>query len=51
MIAAWRLPGARFVTVEAQDESVRACAKSARYNGLEDRYDIRARRLPRRRTC
>ena len=41
MIAAWRLPGARFVTVEAQDESVRLARKSAAYNGLEDRYDIR----------
>lgn len=41
MISAWRLPGARFVTVEAQDESVRLARKSRRYNGLEDRYDIR----------
>jgi tRNA1Val (adenine37-N6)-methyltransferase len=41
MIAAWRLPGARFVTVEAQDESVRLARKSAAYNGLEARYDIR----------
>jgi tRNA1(Val) A37 N6-methylase TrmN6 len=41
MIAAWRLPGARFVTVEAQDESVRLAAKSAVYNGLESRYEIR----------
>jgi len=41
MIAAWRLPGARFVTVEAQDESVRLAKKSARWNGLEDRYEIR----------
>jgi len=41
MIAAWRLPGARFVTVEAQDESVRLARKSAAYNGLGDRYEIR----------
>lgn len=41
MIAAWRLPGARFVTVEAQDESVQLARKSAAYNGLTDRYDIR----------
>ena len=41
MIAAWRLPGARLVTVEAQDESVRLAHKSAAYNGLSDRYDIR----------
>ena len=41
MIAAWRLPGARVVTVEAQEESVRLARKSAAYNGLEPRYDIR----------
>lgn len=41
MIAAWRLPGARFVTIEAQDESVRLASKSARFNGLVDRYQIR----------
>ena len=41
MIAAWRLPGARFVTVEAQDDSVRLARKSAAYNGLLDRYEIR----------
>lgn len=41
MIAAWRLSGARFVTVEAQEESVRLARKSARWNGLEHRYDIR----------
>jgi tRNA1(Val) A37 N6-methylase TrmN6 len=42
MIAAWRLPGARFVTVEAQEESVRLARKSAHYNGLAARYEIRA---------
>ena len=41
MIAAWRLPGARVVTIEAQDESVRLARKSAVYNGLESRYEIR----------
>jgi len=42
MICAWRLPGAKFVTVEAQSDSVALAQKSARYNGLEARYDIRA---------
>ena len=41
MIAAWRLAGARFVTIEAQEESVRLARKSAAYNGLTDRYEIR----------
>jgi tRNA1Val (adenine37-N6)-methyltransferase len=41
MIAAWRLPGARFITVEAQEESVRLARKSAAWNGLTDRYEIR----------
>jgi len=41
MICAWRLPGAKFVTVEAQGESVALARKSARYNGLTDRYEIR----------
>ncbi len=41
MIAAWRLPAARFVTVEAQAESVRLANKSARWNGIEERYEIR----------
>lgn len=41
MVAAWRLPGARFVTIEAQPESVRLARKSRAYNGLEDRYEIR----------
>ena len=40
MIAAWRLQGARFVTIEAQDESVRLARKSAEYNGLLHRYEI-----------
>jgi tRNA1Val (adenine37-N6)-methyltransferase len=41
MICAWRMPGTRFVTVEAQTESVSLAKKSARYNGLTDRYEIR----------
>ncbi len=41
MIAAWRLTGAQFVTVEAQSESVRLARKSAAWNGLTPRYDIR----------
>jgi tRNA1(Val) A37 N6-methylase TrmN6 len=41
MIAAWRLPGARFVSIEAQADSVRLARKSAAYNGLEERYEIR----------
>ncbi len=41
MIAAWRLPGARFVTVEAQEESVRLARKSAQWNGLAEQYEIR----------
>jgi tRNA1Val (adenine37-N6)-methyltransferase len=40
-ICAWRLPGARLVTVEAQADSVALARKSARYNGLTDRYEIR----------
>jgi tRNA1(Val) A37 N6-methylase TrmN6 len=41
MISAWRLPGAKFVTIEAQHESVALARKSARYNGLADHYEIR----------
>lgn len=41
MICAWRLPGARFVTVEAQRDSIALARKSARYNGLAERYEIR----------
>ena len=41
MIAAWRLPGARFVTIEAQPDSIRLARKSAEYNGLTVRYLIR----------
>ncbi len=41
MIAAWRLTGTRFVTIEAQEESVRLARKSVAWNGLSDRYEIR----------
>ena len=41
MVAAWRLTGARFVTVEAQSESVALARKSAEYNGLLSRFEIR----------
>lgn len=40
-IVAWRLRGARVVTVEAQAESVRLARKSSAYNGLLERMDIR----------
>ncbi|MGI8966462.1 MAG: tRNA1(Val) (adenine(37)-N6)-methyltransferase, partial [Limisphaerales bacterium] len=42
MICAWRLVGTSFVTIEAQPESVVLSKKSARYNGLTERYEIRA---------
>jgi tRNA1(Val) A37 N6-methylase TrmN6 len=41
MIAAWRLTGATFVTVEAQGESVALASRSVAYNGLGGRYEIR----------
>jgi tRNA1Val (adenine37-N6)-methyltransferase len=41
MIVAWRLPGTKIVTVEAQERSVALAQKSARYNGVEHRYEIR----------
>jgi len=41
MVAAWCLPAARFVTVEAQEESVRLARKSVLWNGLSHRYEIR----------
>lgn len=40
MFAAWRLPFARFVTVEAQDISIRLARKSVRYNGLASRFTL-----------
>ena len=41
MICAWRLPGANFVTAEAQADSVALARKSAQFNGLTGRYEIR----------
>ena len=40
LIAAWRLPGAHFCTVEAQAMSARLARKSIRYNGLESRFTV-----------
>lgn len=42
MIAAWRIPGAQIVTIEAQAESVRLARKTALWNGLSERMEIRA---------
>ena len=41
IIAAWRLPGTRLVTVEAQEVSVALARKSVAFNGLADRVDVR----------
>ena len=40
VIAAWRLPGATFCTVEAQETSIRLARKTIRYNGLEGRFTL-----------
>ena len=40
LISAWRLPGAEFVTVEAQEQSIRLARKSVRYNGLDSRFTL-----------
>lgn len=40
LIAAWRLPGARFSTVEAQEISIRLARKTVRYNGLDARFTL-----------
>lgn len=40
LISAWRLPGARFCTVEAQEISIRLARKTMRYNGLESRVTL-----------
>lgn len=40
LISAWRLPGAQFCTVEAQEISLRLARKSVRYNGLESRFTL-----------
>lgn len=41
LICAWRLPGAAFCTVEAQDVSIRLARKTMRYNGVESRFTLR----------
>lgn len=41
MMAAWRLPATKVVTIEAQSESIRLARKSVRWNGLEERFDLR----------
>jgi tRNA1(Val) A37 N6-methylase TrmN6 len=38
LLSAWRLPGAQFCTVEAQEMSLRLARKSVRYNGLAPRF-------------
>ena len=40
LISAWRLPGATFCTVEAQDVSIRLARKTMQYNGLESRFTL-----------
>lgn len=40
LVCAWRLPGAVFETVEAQEISIRLARKSVRYNGLESRFTL-----------
>lgn len=40
LAAAWRCPGARVCTVEAQPASVRLARKSVLYNGLEERLRV-----------
>ncbi len=41
MTAAWRLPFARFTTIEAQERSIRLARKSVKFNRLEDRFELR----------
>jgi tRNA1Val (adenine37-N6)-methyltransferase len=40
LISAWRLPGATFCTVEAQEVSIRLARKSVKFNGLESRFTL-----------
>lgn len=40
LMLAWRLPGARIVTVELQESSVRLARKSVGYNGIEERVRV-----------
>lgn len=41
MTAAFRLPGSRFVTVEAQALSLALAQRSVAYNGLSERFELR----------
>jgi tRNA1(Val) A37 N6-methylase TrmN6 len=41
MTVAWKLQGVQLVTIEAQDVSVQLARKSIKFNGLENRYEIR----------
>jgi tRNA1(Val) A37 N6-methylase TrmN6 len=40
LISAWRLPGATFCTVEAQEMSIRLARKTMQYNGLTSRFTL-----------
>lgn len=40
LISAWRLTGATFSTIEAQEISIRLARKSVRYNGVESRFTL-----------
>ncbi len=42
LVAAWKLPGAAFVTVEAQEASRRLASKSVSYDGVAERFRILA---------
>ncbi|MBK7995425.1 MAG: methyltransferase [Blastocatellia bacterium] len=41
MSVAWKLQGVRVVAIEAQEISVQLAHKSVKFNGLENRYEIR----------
>lgn len=41
MTAAWRLPFAKFTTIEAQERSIRLARKSVVFNRLSERFDLR----------
>lgn len=40
LISAWRLPGATFCTVEAQETSIRLARKTMAFNGLTSRFTL-----------
>ena len=42
MMVAWQFPSARIVTIEAQERSRDLARKSSIYNGISDRFEIRA---------